>query len=110
MTKQHVDLTQVGKGFLKAEIETGLTFATRAADADGDLTKLRRGRAHAKTAVETVERYLPTLDLTPEEISELMEGLDQLRRRVAALPAAPAEAGLSVDDERTLLEGEHTAL
>jgi hypothetical protein len=88
LTDEQTDPHHVGLTFLRTEIDTGMTFAGLATNTHEDPARRARNRQHAKTAAETVERFLPeVIGLTTDEFSEIADGLDRLRRAIAVIPA-----------------------
>ena len=84
---QELKSHDVGLGFLRTEIQTGLSFANLARTAGADVDKRERNRALALMAVSTVERFLSkVIDVTPDDVAEITANLEQLRQAIAAIP------------------------
>jgi hypothetical protein len=87
MALDPVDPHDVGMDFLRTEIETGLTFAGLATAAGNDTEKRERNRANATKALAALEQFLPAvIDVTPTDVQEIRNGVDVLRRAIAAIP------------------------
>ena len=88
MRDKEIDPREVGLEFLRAELAAGASFAQRAADAGRDEGKRQRNLEHAETAHSALLKFLPRLKLTADEAKELADGIEDLRRAIAAIPRA----------------------
>jgi hypothetical protein len=74
--------------FLRTEVQTGLVFASIAAQAGNDTEKRSRNRANATAALDAVMKFLPRLALTDEEQDEMNEGIMRLNAAIDAISVA----------------------
>ena len=79
------DFTKTGLGFLKIEVEMGLTFATIAIDCGDDFQRARRNAANAWKAYESVLRFRSRLQLGFQENAELKAKVESLRLKLQEL-------------------------
>ena len=70
--------------FLRTELETGVTFANLALNAQ-DLPKHERNRANARTAYDKFQEYASGIALSREETRELTELSSELKRLLLTL-------------------------
>ena len=70
--------------FLRAELQTGLTFATVALAAKHQ-DKIDRNRVNARKAYDSFVRYASRVVLSDREQRELNQPLAELRRRLTKL-------------------------
>lgn len=79
-----VDPTLAEKDFLRSEIDTGLTLAKIALDADRH-DRRNRNRLNARKAYDTVLRFMPRVNLSPEETSEMKIRVEHLKAELVRL-------------------------
>ena len=70
--------------FLRAELDTGLTLATIALHPAHE-DKTSRNRTNARTAYDSVPRFIPRAQLTPKETDEIKSALEVLRSKLREL-------------------------
>lgn len=70
--------------FLRLEIDTGLTLAKIALDANRR-DRRNRNRLNARKAYDTVLRFMPRVSLTPEEVSEMKIRVEHLKAELVRL-------------------------
>ena len=70
-------------GFLRTEVEAGLTY-TQLADSEMEPDLRQRQFQRANRSLEAVARFLSRVDLVPEERDELIEGMMRLQQAIAA--------------------------
>jgi hypothetical protein len=70
--------------FLRSEIDTGLTFAKIALDAHRHDTR-NRNRLNARKAYDAVLRFMPRVNLSPEESSEMKIRVEHLKAELDRL-------------------------
>ena len=70
--------------FLRLEIDTGLTLAKIALDAHRH-DRRDRNRLNARKAYDTVLRFIPRVNLTPEETSEMKIRVEHLKAELLRL-------------------------
>lgn len=86
-------------GFLRAEVELGLTFAQIAMDA-GDSEKRRRCARLALEAHNTIERFMREIPFTEfEEVQSVKPGLVRLQTSLQMLGVALREDELKASRE-----------
>ena len=73
-----------GIQFLRAELDTGLTFS-RVAETTAHEDKRRRNCAHARKAYDTVLHFLPNSSLDNGEMNEVKTKLEELRFALQSL-------------------------
>lgn len=73
--------------FLKIDLETALTFVKIARQTPDDVRKKRNCRA-ARRAYETVMRFIPKVELNPQDAQVITLALNQLRSDLEALGEA----------------------
>jgi hypothetical protein len=78
------DTDDVGVRVLRVELSVGAAFAQIGQETD-DLEKRKRYRAHAQAAFDAVLRFSTKVPLTPEESTEISDGLNALRSAIAAI-------------------------
>ncbi len=77
---------ETGKGFLLAELRTGMTFAQLALTArEFETEKIQRERVNARKAYESYLKFLPRVDLNSADRAELDELAAQLRNALRQL-------------------------
>ena len=77
---------ETGKGFLLAELRTGMTFAQLALTAhEFETEKIQRERANARKAYETYLKFLPRVELSSDDRAELDELAAPLRTALQQL-------------------------
>lgn len=74
-----------GAAFLITELDTGLTFAGIAAQAQSDEGKAKRNRRNARKAYDTVLHFLATSVLTSAEDTLVRRKREQLRKALVLL-------------------------
>ena len=79
-----VSPTLAEKDFLRSEIDTGLTLAKIALDAHRR-DRRNRNRLNARKAYDTVMRFMPRVNLTPEETSEMKIRVEHLKAELVRL-------------------------
>lgn len=83
-TQKSVDPTLAEVDFLRSELHTGLTLTKIALDARRP-TKSSRNRANARKAYDSVVRFAPKVNLSPDETDEIKSKLNQLRTELKLL-------------------------
>jgi len=83
-TQKSVDPTLAEVDFLRSELHTGLTLTKIARDARRR-TKSDRNRANARKAYDSVVRFAPKVNLSPDETDEFKSKLNQLRTELKLL-------------------------
>ena len=82
MERQHLDaMKNIASGeidFLRAEAQTGLTFA-KIALSSRHQDKIARNRANARKAYDTLVRFLPQGNATPEGRKEVKAKIAELK-------------------------------
>jgi hypothetical protein len=78
------DSTLAELGFLRAELQTGLTLARIALDSPRRDTILRN-RANARKAYDVLLRFIPKVSLTPDEAKEINSGVQELGSKLRQL-------------------------
>jgi len=82
------DPTRSGRlAFLRAEMQTGLTFASIAEEAS-DQDKINRSRKNARKACQSVRHFICRVTLSEDESNELHDKLEELERRLQILEEA----------------------
>lgn len=79
-----VNPTPVEIDFLRCEIDTGLTLAKIALDANRR-DRRNRNRLNARKAYDTVLRFMPRVSLTREEVSEMKIRVEHLKAELVRL-------------------------
>ena len=78
------DLNQTRTDFLTTELSLGLTFANIALGSD-DEVKTKRNRKNARTAYDSILRFIGGVKLTPADSARLNEGMKLLKSQLVAL-------------------------
>lgn len=79
-------IPEIGRDFLLAELNTGITFATLGLSApDSDNLKIERWTKNARHAYDTFLRFRARVTLTDAENTELRETSDKLKRALQQL-------------------------
>ena len=79
-----VDPTLAEIDFLRCELDTGLTLSKLALDARRQ-DRRSRNSLNARKAYDTVVRFIPRVNLTPQETEEIKFRLAQLRLALESL-------------------------
>ena len=79
-----VDPTLAEIDFLRSEVDTGLTLAKIAHNANRDDRK-SRNRLNARKAYDAVVRFTPRVTLTAEETDEMKTKMEQLKSELQKL-------------------------
>jgi len=82
--QRKTDPTLIEVGFLRSELQTGLTLTKIALDAS-HRDKTTRNRANARKAYDAVLRFSPKVSLSNDEISEIKSKLEQLKAELKML-------------------------
>ena len=80
-----IDLNRNGLLFLNVDLDTALTFADIALQANDNPEKRSRNRGNARKAYHTVLRLSKNLTFTEEEARQLQKKMEQLRFLLARL-------------------------
>jgi len=83
-----VDQASATVGFLKTELETGITFANLALSAT-DERKVARNTANARKAYDTAMKFMVGASLGADDSALLDPRLEKLRRQLVALGELP---------------------
>ena len=70
--------------FLRTSAHTGLTYASIAWTAN-DEEKVRRHRANARRAYDSIQHFMKQVELTSDEQAELAPKVEKLKRELHAL-------------------------
>ncbi len=77
---------EIGKGFLIAELRTGMTFATLAlTPASSDKSHIERHRCNARKAYDSFLKFRVRVALSDADLAELEEIAAQLRSALRQL-------------------------
>ncbi len=78
------DPTLAEAGFLRAELQTGLTLANIALEATRRQTTARN-RTNARKAYDAILRFFPKVKLSADETEEIKSLLEQLKSKLRLL-------------------------
>ena len=83
-TKTGKRLNAASKDFLRADVETALTFAEIALGTE-DAEKRQRNKQHAKDAYDTILRFQERVTYTPAENAYMTERMERLKKDLEQL-------------------------